>query len=370
MTNLKQEEKVWWQLRDLYERYGYKNHRMSKFEEYLFYAKNIKFLESDQIITFTDFDGKLMALKPDVALSIIKNTKATRAAPEKLFYNEKVYRVSKQAGQFREISQIGLEYIGEVTRYATAEVIKLALKSLEVIQEDYILNISHMGYMKAFFDHIEADYLLRQNLLSCLSRKNRSELDKVLGGTALAEESVAHFKEFIGLSGKLTDCVYKVKALAVNKAMQEAAAELESICYTLGAQSERIILDFSLVNETGYYNGVLFHGFIKNVPRAVLKGGRYDNLLAKMDKEELQAIGFAVYFDGLDRYLKVPYEYMIDTVVLYDEDSDPALLNETIEHLAESGQKVRAERYFPVDYKYKEIIKIEKNTVTEVNCID
>lgn len=370
MTNLKREETAWLQLREIYKCYGYKNHRMSKFEEYLFYAKNMKFLESDQIITFTNPDGKLMALKPDVALSIVKNTKATKTAPEKLFYNESVYRVSKQSGQFREISQIGLEYIGEVTRYATVEVVNLALKSLEAIEEDYILNISHMGYMNAFLDSVEADFLLRQNLLSCLSRKNRSELDKVLEDTGLAGGSKAHFKELIGVSGKLPDCLHKVKELAINEAMRETADELQDICNALGVRSERIILDFSLVNETGYYNGVLFHGFVKNVPRAVLKGGRYDNLLARMDKAELQAIGFAVYFDGLDRYLKAPQEVGADTIVLYDDDSDLALLHKTVERFAETGETVRAARNLPHDCRHKRILKVEKNTVTEVNYID
>ena len=87
---LRPDERVTLALRGLYERYGYKKYRMSKFEEYDFYTKNKDFLSSQEIITFTDLDGKLMALKPDVTLSIVKNTRADEAC-EKLYYSCLLY---------------------------------------------------------------------------------------------------------------------------------------------------------------------------------------------------------------------------------------------------------------------------------------
>ena len=70
---LRSEERVVLTLRDLYRRHGYTCFKMSKFEEYDLYGQNKDFLVSDSVITFTDTDGKLMALKPDVTLSIVKN---------------------------------------------------------------------------------------------------------------------------------------------------------------------------------------------------------------------------------------------------------------------------------------------------------
>ena len=71
----KYEESTVFALRSLYSKYGYSQYKMNKFEEYDLYVKNKDFLISDSVITFTDTNGKLMALKPDVTLSIIKNTK-------------------------------------------------------------------------------------------------------------------------------------------------------------------------------------------------------------------------------------------------------------------------------------------------------
>ena len=70
---LKREEKAIITLRSLYRKYGYMPYKMNKFEEYELYMRNKEFLVSDRIITFNDTNGKLLALKPDVTLSIIKN---------------------------------------------------------------------------------------------------------------------------------------------------------------------------------------------------------------------------------------------------------------------------------------------------------
>ena len=46
-------------LRALYSEYGYRQYKMSKFEEYELYLRNKDFLVSDNVITFTDTDGRL-----------------------------------------------------------------------------------------------------------------------------------------------------------------------------------------------------------------------------------------------------------------------------------------------------------------------
>ena len=72
---LRSGEQTIYRLRGLYEKYGYRRFKMSKFEAYDLYVRNKDFLVSDRMITFTDARGVLMALKPDVTLSILKNTR-------------------------------------------------------------------------------------------------------------------------------------------------------------------------------------------------------------------------------------------------------------------------------------------------------
>ena len=99
---LRSDEQTIFRLRGLYENYGYRRFKMSKFEAYDLYVRNKDFLVSDRMITFTDARGVLMALKPDVTLSIIKNTRENEPGPRKVYYNETVYRSGKGDEGFQE----------------------------------------------------------------------------------------------------------------------------------------------------------------------------------------------------------------------------------------------------------------------------
>ena len=87
---LNNDERAGYALRSLYRRFGYCQYKMSKFEEYALYVRNKDFLASDGIISFTDTNGRLLALKPDVTLSIINNSKDLPGQVQKLYYDENV----------------------------------------------------------------------------------------------------------------------------------------------------------------------------------------------------------------------------------------------------------------------------------------
>ena len=111
---LSNEEKVGYALRRLYAGFGYVPYKLSKFEPYDLYAENRSFLAGDHILTFHDLNGRLMALKPDLTLSIMKNY---RSGQEKVYYDESVYREGGTEKEFREIPQAGIECIGKLDAY-------------------------------------------------------------------------------------------------------------------------------------------------------------------------------------------------------------------------------------------------------------
>ena len=173
---LKPEERVLFALRGLYQQYGYSPFKMGKFEEYDLYVRNKDFLVSDGVITFTDTDGRLMALKPDVTLSIIKNTREAPGCVQKLCYSENVYRISGSTRCFKEIMQTGLECIGDVDLYNLCEVITLAAESLRVIDERCVLDLSHMGVVAALVDALAPDAETREQLIGCIGQKNAATI--------------------------------------------------------------------------------------------------------------------------------------------------------------------------------------------------
>ena len=211
-TILRSGEQIMYRLRGLYERYGYRRFKMSKFEEYDLYVRNKDFLVSDRMITFTDARGILMALKPDVTLSIIKNTRAEEAGPRKVYYNESVYRSGQGEETFQEIMQTGLECIGELDLYHIYEVIALAVESLRAIHPDYVLDVSHMGLVSGFMEAAgvtEAEY---PEVMTAVRAKNLAGLEdfcrrRGLSGTvqSLLERLVTTYGTMEAVLGRQKD---------------------------------------------------------------------------------------------------------------------------------------------------------------------
>ena len=102
-------EQATFRLRALYEQAGYRKYRASRFEEYALYQEYQRFLPDAQVITFTDLDGKLRAIKPDVTLSIAKTAQPAAGECKRFYYNEEVCRPSRESHTFQSIHQMGLE---------------------------------------------------------------------------------------------------------------------------------------------------------------------------------------------------------------------------------------------------------------------
>ena len=354
---LKKEEQVIFSLRGLFEQYGYKKFKMSKFEEYDFYADNRSFLSSENILTFTGLDGKLLALKPDVTLSIVKNTKGSRENAERVYYNENVYRARKGAGEYKEIMQVGLEYIGEVDDYATLEVLLLAQKSLKAISEQYIMDLSHMGFVAGLMEEVNLPYAQQKAVLSCISEKNPHGVRSICAEAGTADELTQKLATLASLYGPLEATLEQAKDLCCNAKMEQAVAELEGIlrCLKIGGNEKNVNLDFSIVNDMDYYTGVIFQGFIDGVPAGILSGGRYDNLIHKMGKNA-DAIGFAVYLDLLERFETTEKEYDVDTLLLYEDGVDTAALAKAAQMLTDNGQSVLVQKKNTGNVKYKQLL--------------
>ncbi len=293
-------ERLTFSLRSLYSRYGYKPYRMSKFEDYDLYSRNKDFLISDQVITFTDIGGKLKALKPDVTLSIIKNH--TDGGTKKLYYNENVYRVSKGTDSYKEIMQAGVECIGEVDSALVSENLYLAAESLALISSDFVLDVSSLDILGAAVEKITDSRALQEELVKCVSEKNPHGIIAICEENGIDVLSADSLIALVALAGKLDSALSRLKEICADIGCNEAYTELcEALQRFDGTPyRDKIRLDFSVVSDRSYYNGVIFKGFLSGVPDSVLSGGRYDKLMRRM-KRRSKAVGFAVYLDMLER---------------------------------------------------------------------
>jgi len=293
MSILRDEEKIGYVLRSMYSKEGYQQYKMSKFEEYDFYAKNKDFLVSDAIITFTDTNGKLMALKPDVTLSIIKSSKNVSDPLYKVYYEENVYRISSLSHRFREIMQTGLECIGNVDDKCVNEVLGLAAASLKAISDKSILTISHQGIISDMVTSLELAPSAEKRVFKCITDKNINGISDICIGDA-----AERLKTLIATNGLPKDVIPVLRDLGCDSSSVDQLERLAKVL-TENGYGDMVRIDFSLVNDMAYYNGIVFKGYVSGIPFGVLSGGRYDGLVQKMGRKG-GAIGFAVYLDMLE----------------------------------------------------------------------
>lgn len=364
MQTIESAERVALELRTLYHLYGYTPYKMSKFEEYDLYAQNKDFLISDNVITFNDLSGKLMALKPDVTLSIVKNSKEDPTSLQKVYYNENVYRVTKGSQCFKEIMQVGLECLGNIDDYCITEVLTLAAKSLAAISENAVLEISHVGMLSQLLDSIGIPRDIKQTVIKLISEKNAHELTKVCREAGVPEMNIDLLRQLIITVGPPKKMLYCIMSLMDGLVDQEAMDQFVRVLRALQDSEigSMLRIDFSAVNDIHYYNGFVFKGYVQGLPGSVLSGGQYDRLMRKMKRTD-RAMGFAVYTDMLDRLEQPTEQYDVDTVLLYDDSTPLKNIREHAESLMKNGCSVLVQRTLPKGLRRRQVLILTENEV-------
>ena len=303
---LQPKERASFGLRALYEAAGCRKYHMGQFEEYALYQENQSFLPSRQVITFTDLDGRLLALKPDVTLSIAKSAQPAPGETKRFYYSENVYRPAAESHTFKEIAQMGVEFIGRAGEAETGQAVALAARSLAWLSKSmgpaWRLEVGHMGYLSGLMEALAVPALARQEILARLRARNSHGLRAAALAAGLSAEGAEALAALLTFCGPAPAVLPRAEAACRNAAMRAAVAELRA---ALAEAGQDVQIDLSLSGEMEYYNGLVLQGYLQGAARPVLRGGRYD-LLARKFTPGAGAVGFAVYLDELDRLAPAP----------------------------------------------------------------
>ena len=365
---LRNDEHAILKLRQLFGLYGYQRFKTGKFEEYELYARNKDFIGNDGILTFTDSKGNLIALKPDVTLSIAKNTDVVSSEVQKFWYDDEVYRLSKWSGTFREIPQMGIECIGNIGGYDVCEVIILAVRSLNLIDENYIMDLSHMGIVRGITSLLELTPEAEEKVLQCIGGKNIHGALKICKEHSVPDNMCYRLKDLISIYGPIDEMVDRLNQLAMNDTMKSAVDELKVVVSALKAQNleKHVRFDFSVVNDMGYYNGVIFQGFVEGIASAILSGGRYDNLIWKMGHKDAGAIGFSISMGELTELNRQCKDVDVDVVILDNPEVDLVTLNRIVSKYTDEGNSVSVQKSIPKNLRYSKLVQIDNGEVKTV----
>ncbi len=244
-----------------------------------------------------DESGAVLVLRTDMTIPIARVV-ATRYAraelPLRFCYFAHCYRaVRPQRGQQRELLQAGIELIGAPAPEGTVEAITVLCRALDATGlQRYRVGVGDASLYPQLMSGMGVSEELRPGLLDALARRNFVELELLLSGAGLPQESV---DVLLGVPQRrggpevLGD---------VPSAAEAALAGLSKVHERLDpAVSERVIFDLGLVRNLGYYSGAVFEVYDPTLGAPIGGGGRYDDLLGRFGRA-LPAVGFAL---GLDR---------------------------------------------------------------------
>ena len=198
--------------------------------------------------------------------------------------------------------QVGVECIGKIDNLCICENILLAVKSLSKIKNDFILDISHLDIIDKITKELNISETGKKHIIKAFGEKNTQYMDEILSEENLPKKSGEFIKSLIHTYGIPKDVILKLEESEFSSVIKDEIDLLKSISDTLikNGFEKNARIDFSVINNMKYYNGIAFKGFINGVPEGVLSGGQYNKLMNKMGKKS-KAIGFAVYLDVLDR---------------------------------------------------------------------
>jgi len=202
---------------------------------------------------------------------------------------------------------------------------------------------------------------IRTDILKCIGEKNLHELARIAEAAGVSEASVKALSALALMCGTPDAVAAELRSLGCP---EEPLVQLLTVVQPLidAGFSDMLAIDFSVVNDMRYYNGIIFKGFVDGVPTGVLSGGRYDALIQKMGRRA-GAIGFAVYLDQLERLEESGEQYDVDVVLLYDADMSVAAVHEAVRSFTGAGLRVTAQRTLPEKLRYRQLIRLRESGV-------
>lgn len=192
---------------------------------------------------------------------------------------------------------MGVECLGALERADVNQVIVLAARSLAVISSDTMLALSSLDILSEALDSLGLTTQQRARAQQYMAERNAHELVRLSREAGATDDATSRLLALLRLPADIADALDRLRELGFSAALIDELASAVQALQDAGF-AQMSCIDFSLVNDTAYYNGLVFQGFAAGVPRAVIMGGQYDNLLVKLGRN-LRAVGFAVYMDGL-----------------------------------------------------------------------
>lgn len=324
--------------------YGFEDIQTPTFEYFDVFSSEIGTTPAKELYKFFDKEGETLVLRPDFTPSI------ARCAAKYFLEENKPLRfsylgntftnTSNLQGKLKEITQMGAELVGDDGVEADGEMISLVIEALlNTGLKNFQVSVGQVEYFKGLCEEAGLDSDTELELRECISNKNLFAAEDLLLQKNVKEEHRQVLLKTADLFGSI-DFLKEAAAWVKNERSQNAIKRLEKLYEVLKLYGceEYVSFDLGMLSKYNYYTGVIFKVYTYGVGDAIVKGGRYDNLLNHFGKQA-SAIGFMIVIDDLLEALSGQgIELQIPSgkkVLTYRED--------TYEEMLKMACKMRAE---------------------------
>lgn len=284
--------------------YGYEDIQTPTFEFFDVFSKEIGTTPSKELYKFFDKEGNTLVLRPDFTPSIARCAAKyfmEEQVPIRFNYMGNTFtNTSNLQGKLKEVTQMGAELINDTSVEADAEIISLVIEALKNAGLDrFQISIGEVEYFKGICEEAGFDEETEMDLRTCISGKNYFAAQELLNERQVAEPYRSILLQVADMFGNMTSLA-DAKALVNNKRSLNAIERLEKLYEVLKLYgvAEYVSFDLGMLSKYNYYTGVIFKAYTYGVGDAVVKGGRYNNLLKQFGKEA-PAIGFVIVIDDI-----------------------------------------------------------------------
>lgn len=316
--------------------YGYNDIQTPTFEFFDIFNKEKGSAPSKNLYKFFDREGNTLVLRPDMTPSIARayaKYYMEDNMPIRFCYMGNTFiNNAEHQGKLKETTHIGAELIGDNKSDADAETIALTIDALlKVGLKEFQIEIGHADYFKGLIEASKVDEETAAYLRELLSNKNYFGVEEIVTSLNIdnnIKEAFIKLPEFVGS----IEVIKKAKeTVSVNDLVENALDRLEKVYNILKVYGyeKYISFDLGIVSDYQYYTGIVFSGYTYGTGDAIVKGGRYDDLLKQFGKNS-PSIGFCIYIDNLliamERQKLEIGGASLKQVVLYDNISSKAAI--------------------------------------------
>lgn len=314
-------------LLDVLHGYGYQDIQTPTFEYFDVFRKEIGTISSRELYKFFDREGNTLALRPDITPSVARAAATLFEGedfPIRLCYVGNTFiNHSSYQGRLKENTQMGAELIGEDSLEADVEMLAMVVDGLKRVGlEEFQVNIGHVDFIQSLMDAAGLDDESKAEVHHLITNRNYFGVEEILDNQEVEDHIKAAFQvlpELMGGVEILDQALEAAPTISAKLAITHLKQMHELL--TLYGVEDHISFDLSMSGSYGYYTGVIFRAYTYGTGDAIVRGGRYNQLLEKFGKNT-PSIGFAIIVDELMNALsrqKIAVEVTHTHLIVYTE---------------------------------------------------